>query len=519
MRSPTPPAFIVALLLAILFMAACTYGSTNLTGLQCDQPGERRDGQVCLGGYWVLDDTPDTHVEDTRTPEDVYVPIDTSSPDTGPDVIIEPDVSVPDAEFDARPDVLPPEDVIEDTTPDARDADGEDADVEPDTDPVDPCVTQGVGCGVITTAMGDVTCGPENCVKTVAAGDLHTCLTVRNDDLYCWGNGDQFRTGHLGGQEDLPVRVENLKATKISAAANHTCLITALQSVECFGGNDIGQIGLPKGEPASQGAPHPLTALANTTTKLVSWDKSNCAVQAGDVKCWGDAAGFELGHGSSESTHLPQEILQDVRHVALGRRHGCAMKHGGEIWCWGSADLSQYGHDVAEELLTPVHLENLSTDNIAISAGAAHSCVVKSNGSVWCWGSNSDRQLGASMPAHTPEPIHVAGLNVGGVTVEALALGRIHSCALNSDGEVWCWGGNNNRQLGNGGNAATANPTRVQNLPAEIIAIAAGTDHTCAIHAVGELWCWGLNNAKQLGVDVSAPNVNEARRVIVTVSP
>jgi Regulator of chromosome condensation (RCC1) repeat len=138
-----------------------------------------------------------------------------------------------------------------------------------------------------------------------------------------------------------------------------------------------------------------------------------------------------------------------------------------------------------------------------VSAGGAHSCLLRSDGTVWCWGANDAGQLGdgtrdgeaceGGVPCR-PAPTQVVGLDD---VVEVQAGGR-HTCARRADGGVWCWGANDTGQLGKGAEGeGSASPTRVGSLPAAS-ALSAGDSHTCAVADRG-VYCWGANASGELG--------------------
>jgi alpha-tubulin suppressor-like RCC1 family protein len=130
---------------------------------------------------------------------------------------------------------------------------------------------------------------------------------------------------------------------------------------------------------------------------------------------------------------------------------------------------------------------------VAVAAGRGHSCAVVAGGTVYCWGGNNHGQLGDGGTGRRLNPVRVEGL--AGVSV--VRVGGDHSCAL-AGGAVYCWGANTAGQLGDGRTKDSAIPVRVAGLTA-VTAIATGREHTCAATAAGALSCWGSNARGQLG--------------------
>lgn len=139
------------------------------------------------------------------------------------------------------------------------------------------------------------------------------------------------------------------------------------------------------------------------------------------------------------------------------------------------------------------------TSTVGMAAGGYHSCLWN-DGAAWCWGANNNGQLGDGSRDTSPLPVRVSALSdVVGMTASDRSGGTTigHSCAWNSDGDGWCWGSNNHGQLGDG----TRNGSR-EPLPLDLSNVAglsAGADHTCAWTLEGSAWCWGLGDEGQLG--------------------
>ncbi len=153
------------------------------------------------------------------------------------------------------------------------------------------------------------------------------------------------------------------------------------------------------------------------------------------------------------------------------------------------------------DALDPDAVRAATVGATSVAAGGAHSCVATSLGGVFCWGENSSGQLGddnAPADSTTAVPASDNG-DLSGVIVQ-VAAGEAHTCALNYDGSVFCWGDNSAGQLGIGGGPDRPVPTQVPKLAGRVIVeISAGAEHSCAIDEQGLAWCWGDNSAGQLG--------------------
>ncbi len=203
--------------------------------------------------------------------------------------------------------------------------------------------------------------------------------------------------------------------------------------------------------------------------------------------------------------------------LGTGATHACAAKTDGTVWCWGSNDSGELGSNGDSESPTPLQVPGISTAT-AVAAGAAHSCALLADRTVKCWGQNVNGQVGSGTGGDS-DPVRQTPTAVTGLTdVTAIAAGGFHTCALKTGGSVVCWGFNVSGQLGN--SAAPASLTNVTPVAVtgltDATAISAGTAHTCALVASGAARCWGSNSGGQLGVDL--PGGANASKVPVAVS-
>ncbi len=141
-------------------------------------------------------------------------------------------------------------------------------------------------------------------------------------------------------------------------------------------------------------------------------------------------------------------LLQDITALAAGGDHTCALTTGGGVQCWGNNGSGQLGDGTTTDRSAPVAVVGLESGVAAIAAGGGHTCALTTGGGVQCWGDNSFGQLGDGTTTDRSTPVAVVGLGSG---VAAIAAGAWHTCALTTEGRVWCWGWNSFGQLGDGG--------------------------------------------------------------------
>jgi alpha-tubulin suppressor-like RCC1 family protein len=197
--------------------------------------------------------------------------------------------------------------------------------------------------------------------------------------------------------------------------------------------------------------------------------------------------------------------------IAAGDKHTCAIALDNVIWCWGDNQFSQLGSAVfpSTESLVPIQTTALPGSRIAhrIVAGAYHTCVLATDGTVWCWGYNGWGALGVTGGSQ-PDPVQVPL----GSTATMIAAGGSTTCAVLPDNRLKCWGHNNKGQLGNStwGTAAVTTPVYTSFVPASftVAHLEIGGTHTCAISVAGAAWCWGESTNGRLGTTASSDAVS-----------
>jgi alpha-tubulin suppressor-like RCC1 family protein len=285
---------------------------------------------------------------------------------------------------------------------------------------------------------------------------------------------------------------------QIYAGGWHTCSLTDDGGVKCWGYNYWGQLG--NGTTTDSGTPVDVYGLTGNVITMAPGARHTCALTAGGgVKCWGDNEFGQLGNGTKTNNSIPVDVsglASGVTAITAFNNHTCALTANGEVKCWGSNEYGQLGNGTNTDSSTPVDVRGLTGDVIAIAAGWHHTCALIASGGVQCWGSNDYGGLGDGTKTFSSIPVDVSGLTGD---VIAIAVGGWHSCALAAGGGVKCWGNNFWGQLGDSTNTDISIPVDAIGLASAVTAIALGGEHTCAITASGGLQCWGSNGDGQLG--------------------
>jgi len=243
----------------------------------------------------------------------------------------------------------------------------------------------------------------------------------------------------------------------------------------------------------------------------------------GSVWDWGINNLGQLGDGTLTERHTPVQVhgesdigfLNDIVTIDAGCFHNMAIKSDSTVWTWGWNTQGQLGDGTCDDRNNPVQVHGeddigFLTDIIAISGGYRHSVAVKSDGSVWSWGSNYHGELGDGTTTMNPTPVQV--LDEGGIgflsDIVQVSAGYYYSLALKSDGSLYSWGWNESGRLGNGTTIDNHTPVRVHGesdigFLDNIVSISAGTAswdcHSLALKSDGTVWSWGSNEYGKLG--------------------
>jgi alpha-tubulin suppressor-like RCC1 family protein/Tol biopolymer transport system component len=294
----------------------------------------------------------------------------------------------------------------------------------------------------------------------VASGEGMVCAIDGMGGLRCAGYA-----GQPFSDSPASLAAVNFAVAEVSIGRFHQCLRSDAGQVYCWGNNDRGQIGVGgrafQNDPVQVGGlPTPIVSVAAGSD--LAGDLANdssahsCAVGSnGTVACWGDNRAGQLGDGTTTLRETPVAVVMlpfAASRVIAGIAHTCALSAAGQVACWGDNSAGQLGDGSTTGSSTPVLVQGLPRPATDLAAGFRRSCALLDDGNVYCWGGGIDPSLdgvigdGAVQGRLLPQ-------KVAGIEGRALALntGQSHSCALLDDGDVACWGVNQQGQVGVGG--------------------------------------------------------------------
>jgi alpha-tubulin suppressor-like RCC1 family protein len=252
---------------------------------------------------------------------------------------------------------------------------------------------------------------------SLALGGAHSCALTHEGRVFCWGDNEHCSVGRTPSYQGMfdasPSAVGRLLGVRqLDLGMTHSCALAGDGRALCWGFNGVGQLGRTSRSPLDLSLP-------------------------------------------SDCEPTPPQGLAGVRQIALGHEHTCALTQDGRVWCWGGNHFGQLGRKatrnspqgIPKANPTPEPIDGLR-DIRQIALGLSHTCALTNEGKVLCWGGNEAGQLGSpdaaggGEPNETPRPVE--GLE----GVRQIALGFLVSCALTAENRVYCWGDNRSGQLG-----------------------------------------------------------------------
>jgi alpha-tubulin suppressor-like RCC1 family protein len=373
-------------------------------------------------------------------------------------------------------------------------------------------------------------------VVAASAGDKHALAVCSDGKVYAWGDNARGQLGDgTTASRPSPAPVlglpDGVSITAVSAGGGHSLALGANGKVYAWGRNSSGQLG--DGTNVSRSTPSPVASLPDgiPVTGIAAGRNHSLAVTSdGRVYAWGDNRSGQLGDKTSSSRTLPvltafvdSNRSVSVNAVAAGGDSSLAI--GSEstfgsnlLYGWGSDDYGQAtGSGRGKFAQYAPTLVSLTVGFTAISVGGRHALALNADGRLYAWGGDEVGQVGdGARPLRSPV-VQVTPLP-GGATVVGGAAGGSHSLARGSDGLLYAWGFNEYGQLGEQAVTVETSPVPVPGLPAgvTITSVSGGTDYSLAVGSDGKLYAWGRNDSGQLGVQTIASH--DEPRVVTGLS-
>jgi alpha-tubulin suppressor-like RCC1 family protein len=287
----------------------------------------------------------------------------------------------------------------------------------------------------------------------------------------------------------------------VSAGAHHTCGLRQPGTLFCWGDNSVGQLGSDR---TRSRTPSQIVSFADWTDVRCGGDNCCARRNGGQLFCWGGNQDGSVGSGQAGKVPSPTQISPDngfLPGFSVGIGHACAIWSDRELACWGRNAEGQLGIGRSRpNQRNPAQVQpGMNIEWSSVAVGQEHTCGVRLDGRLSCWGGNIDAELGVVLD----EPDGVASKTDLPVLVDtnndwvAIAAGAFYTCGIRRSQDLFCWGRGSLGQLGLGVKERVELPARVGTN--DWIRVGLGVTHSCGIDVHRQVYCWGDNTAGQLG--------------------
>jgi alpha-tubulin suppressor-like RCC1 family protein len=248
------------------------------------------------------------------------------------------------------------------------------------------------------------------------------------------------------------------------------------------------------------------SSLGTTAGGGTNWKQVDCgtgyttAVKTdGTLWAWGNNGSGRLGDGTTTNRSSPVTTAgggTNWKQVDCGVQHAAAVKTDGTLWTWGTNSSGQLGTGTTTNRSSPGTTAGGGTNWRQAACGSQHTAAIKTDGTLWTWGNNGSGRLGDGTTTNRSSPVTTVG---GGTNWKQVAGGASYTTAVKTDGTLWTWGINDSGQLGTGNTVSRSSPTTPTGGGTNWKQVAGGSNHAAAVKTDGTLWAWGNNGSGRLG--------------------
>ena len=346
--------------------------------------------------------------------------------------------------------------------------------------------------------------GPDGDLKTAFVSDAFLLDQFVGNTLFCWGFNSHGALGdNTATSKSNPVQTVTggINWKQVASGNNNTAVIKTDGTLWRWGLNTNGQLG---DNTATKKSSPVQTIAFGTNWKSVSCGLYNTAAikTDGTLWTWGDNSNGQLGDNTiANSPWGKSSPVQTIafgtnwKQVSAGSGHTAAIKTDGTLWTWGSNNLGQLGDNTTAYKSSPVQTVTFGTNWKQVSCGSIVTSAIKTDGTLWTWGGNGYGQLGDNTIVSKSSPVQTIAF---GTNWKQISSGS-NTVAIKTDGTLWTWGGNGYGQLGDNTIVSKSSPVQTIAFGTNWKQVSASISTTAAIKTDGSLWLWGRNAYGNLG--------------------
>ena len=351
------------------------------------------------------------------------------------------------------------------------------------------------------------------CLKNLFVTEEELIDRFTGQELWLWGFNCDGRLGdNTVINKSSPVQTVSggTNWRSASLAYSHSAAIKTDGTLWMWGSGAFGQLGTNSTINRSS----PVQTVSNLTNwRSVSLgDCHSAAIKSGSASeiggtlwLWGSGAFGQLGTNAVINRSSPVQTVSggtNWKSVSLGDHHSSAIKTDGTLWMWGRGEDGRLGNNTIINQSSPVQTVSSGTNWRSASLAYKHSAAIKTDGTLWLWGNGGNGRLGNNAIINQSSPVQTVS---GGTNWRNVSIGDYHSAAIKTDGTLWLWGSGALGQLGTNTTINRSSPVQTVSGGTNWRNVSLSYSHSAAIKTDGTLWLWGLGYNGQLG-DNAATN-------------
>lgn len=338
-------------------------------------------------------------------------------------------------------------------------------------------------------------------LKTAFVSDAWLLERFVGNTLFTWGLGTSGQLGdNTAASKSNPVQTiaQGNNWKQVACGVSNLSAIKTDGTLWLCGDNSQGQIG--DNTVTKRSSPVQTVAFGTNWKQVAAIGYLTAAVKTdGTLWCWGQNSYGQIGNNTIVPRSSPVQTVafgKNWKQVATWGFGTACIKTDGTLWLWGQGTSGELGDNTVTKKSSPIQTIAFGSNWKQVSLGGSFASAVKLDGTLWCWGSNTDGRLGDNTVTGRSSPVQTVTF---ATNWKQVACGDTFAVAIKTDGTLWGWGKNDSGQLGDNTTTSRSSPVQTITYATNWKQVFASGSTTAAIKNDGTLWCWGRNADGQLG--------------------